>query len=639
MRVASKASGLWASLLMSLFAPALVLATATVALAEPRYALVIGNSGYKSARLPNPKNDAKLIARTLQQLGFKVTKLIDVDQRAMKKAMLAFSRRLRKSDAIGLFYYAGHAVQVDGENYLIPIGANIIDESEVPVEGLSLNQMFKTMERAESRVNIAILDACRDNPFATGSRSLTRGLAPVLAPTGSFIGFATAPGQVAYDGAGSNSPYSGALAEAMLHPGITIEEVFRRTRRKVLAATGGKQTPWESTSLTGPFFFKQKPATLEANKPKVGSPAAVLSPQQLSEWKAWRHLQGEKTLAGYEAFIKAHPGGMFEELARVKLANLEAGRGDDGQTEAARNSSEAAGEEDADNLAGWAVSHWLAPAQEKVLTAKERAAVVIDLADAALRKKDYTKALELYAEAAKLGAPVAMYNLAKLYDGGRGVTRSLKLSASWYRAAADLGHARSMSALGNMYEFGEGVDKDLANALRFYQMAAEAGDPNGMTSLAFLYSVGKGVARDHKLARKWYRVASEKGNARAMFNLALMEIRGEGGSVDYSDAARWLKKAVAKGHSGAMRQLASLYEAGKGVVKMPRKSADLLLRSYKAGNTDTRNDLFVRPETWSRATRRLVQKGLRRKGVYRGPTNGVIGRLTRKALLTYSAKK
>lgn len=627
-----------------------LLCGARPAQAEPRFALVIGNSNYQVGRLANPKNDARLIASTLHQLGFRVTTLIDATQSRMKRAMLTFSRKLRNSDAIGLFYYAGHGVQVDGENYLIPVDANIVDESEVPVEGLSLNQLFKTMKRGAARVNIAILDACRNNPFASAARGGKNGLAPVLAPSGSFIAFATAPGKLAYDGKDGNSPYSKALAAAMLSPGITIEEVFRRTRRAVLAATKGRQTPWENTSLTGEFFFKQKPAALEANRPLSGGSAAggaggavaaVLSPRQLAELKAWRRLQQNKSDAGYRAFIKDYPDGLFVELARIKLAHgkLASLNGDSGGAEARGNPSAGF---DADQNSRWttylpALAHAgndTGPAARKI-----RAAGLVQQADAALAGKDFAKAVQLYRQAAKLAAPEAMYHLAKLYDKGHGVRRSLELSASWYRAAAEQGHAPSMAALGNMYEFGDGVERSLAEALRYYKMAADRGHGNGMTSLAFLYATGKGVARDRALARHWYRAGAEKGNTRAMFNLALMEIRGEGGAVDFDDAAQWLKSAVAKGHSGAMRQLAALYELGRGVRRAPWKSAQLLLRSLKEGNADTRNDLFVRPETWSRATRRQVQRGLRRKGVYRGPATGYIGRRTRKALRTYIAKK
>ena len=582
------------------------------ALAEQRFALVIGNSGYRAQRLSNPQNDATLMARTLQDLGFKVTKLIDADQRTMQRAMLRFSRQLRNSDAVGLFYYAGHGVQVDGVNYLIPIGAMIEDESEIPVEGLSLNQMFRTMERAANRINIAILDACRNNPYASTVRGGTPGLAPVLAPSGSFIAYATAPGKVAYDGKGKNSPYTKALVEALRNPGIAIEEVFRRTRRKVLALTKGKQTPWESSSLTGVFYFKQKPANLEENARRAGELASGLTTLQLQEVIAWRKVQNTKDAAQYRRFIEDFPNGMFAELAQIKLKALAGGNG-------ASWTGAVAGNADHET--------------------RTRALRLVSAANAALKKNDLVQAVKNYRLAASLGTAEAMYRLGQLYDKGRGVPRSLEISATWYQAGAELGHAPSMSALGNMHEFGEGVPRNLAAALRLYQMAAEKGDANGMTSLAFLYATGKGVARDAKLARKWYLAGARGGNKRAMFNLALMQIRGQGGRISYDEAARWLTRAVALGHSGAMRQLAALHEEGKGVRKAPQLASKLLLRSFQAGNADARTDLLVRPETWSRATRRFVQKDLRRRGVYKGRTNGIFGKRTKNALLALMDKK
>ena len=594
----------------------LVILHAPLARAEQRFALVIGNSGYRTQRLANPKNDANLMAATLTSLGFKVSKLIDADLRAMRRAMLKFSRQLRVSDAVGLFYYAGHGVQLDGVNYLIPIGASIEDESEIPVEGLSLNHMLRTMERAPNRINIAILDACRNNPYAATVRGGTQGLAAVLAPSGSFIAYATAPGKVAYDGKGGNSPYTKALAEALRNPGIVIEEVFRRTRRKVLAATDGKQTPWESSSLTGEFYFKLKPPALEENERRKGELAARLTPLQLLEMIAWRKVLEKKTAESYRGFIENFPAGMFAELARIKLASLsmaeDGGRWAGEVNTAARDTG---GERSA------------------------RLATLLQKADAALAANDLTVAVKIYREAAGLGSAEAMYQLGKLYDKGRGVPRSLEVAANWYRASAERGFARAMSALGNMHEFGEGVPRSLAHALRLYQSAAEQGDANGMTSLAFLYATGKGVARDRKLARKWYLAGAQKGNRRAMFNLALMQIRGEGGKISYEEAAGWLKKAADKGHSGAMRQLAALYEEGKGVPRAPQTASKLLLASFQAGNRDARTDLLVRPETWSRATRRQVQMALRRRGIYSGRPNGVFGKRTKKALLSLMGKK
>ncbi len=221
-----------------------------------RIALVIGNSDYHHIRrLANTRSDADLMARTLERAGFKVTRLFDVEQNAMKQAMLEFGRELRGGAEASLFYYAGHGVQVDGQNYLIPVEAAIQDETEIAIQAIEVNSFLQTMESSPSQIKIVVLDACRDNPFDASFRNLTRGLASVDAPRGTYIAYSTAPGKVAYDGGGSNSPYTAALAEFILTPGLKLEDVFKRTRMKVLNSTHDRQLPWETSSLVGDFYF------------------------------------------------------------------------------------------------------------------------------------------------------------------------------------------------------------------------------------------------------------------------------------------------------------------------------------------------------------------------------------------------
>src|SRR3954469_19809372 len=194
-------------------------AAAHSAAAETRLALVIGNGNYGTGigQLANPPSDARLVTKALQSAGFGVTTVIDADQKMMKRAFAEFGQALADAgkDAVGLFYYAGHGVQVDGINYLIPAGAEIHSQVDVEGEAVDANWVLKQMEFAGNRMNIIILDACRNNPLPVGKRSLENGLARMDAPTGSFIAYSTAPGAVALDGAGSNSPYSQALAAAI----------------------------------------------------------------------------------------------------------------------------------------------------------------------------------------------------------------------------------------------------------------------------------------------------------------------------------------------------------------------------------------------------------------------------------------
>ncbi len=241
-----------------LVAAAALLIAAGDAGASQRMALIVGNGGYENVSpLTNPPNDARLMASVLEKAGFDVELLVDADQTEMKAGIVRFGRKLRAfgRDAIGLFYYAGHGVQSHGKNYLVPVGTDIIDEADLDVFGVDAGWVLRQMESAENATNIVILDACRNNPFKSQFRSADRGLARIEAPTGSFVAYATAPGDTASDGDSANSPYTAALANHIAQPGLPIENVFKQVRIDVLEQTAGRQTPWDSSSLVEDFYF------------------------------------------------------------------------------------------------------------------------------------------------------------------------------------------------------------------------------------------------------------------------------------------------------------------------------------------------------------------------------------------------
>ncbi|MEO1054444.1 MAG: caspase family protein [Bacteroidota bacterium] len=224
---------------------------------EKRIALVIGNADYRNGgELKNPLNDARAMAKTLRQLGFEVMTAENTSQADMKKAIDQFGRRMEGYD-IGLFYYAGHGIQSKGKNYMIPIEADLQNEQQVEYDCIAADRVLAFMDHAGSRVNIIILDACRNNPFERSwSRSGSgNGLAFMNAPTGSIIAYATSPGNTASDGDGQNGLYTEALLKHMKSPGLTIEQVFKKVRGEVEQRSGSQQTPWESTSLKGDFYF------------------------------------------------------------------------------------------------------------------------------------------------------------------------------------------------------------------------------------------------------------------------------------------------------------------------------------------------------------------------------------------------
>ena len=227
---------------------------------EKRLALIIGNAIYEgSNKLANPVNDAGDMATALKNLGFDVLQFTNLDSKAMRQAINSFGEKLRDYQ-VGLFYYAGHGVQNNGVNYLVPIDAQPESKNEIEYECIDANRILTKMEDAHTRTNIVVLDACRNNPL---DRSWSRGggdngLATMDAPIGSVIAYATAPGKTAADGNGRNGLYTASLLKALQTPNQTIIQLFQQVRADVIKQSNSKQLPWESTSLTGDFYFQRK---------------------------------------------------------------------------------------------------------------------------------------------------------------------------------------------------------------------------------------------------------------------------------------------------------------------------------------------------------------------------------------------
>src|SRR2546423_1412044 len=252
----------------------LALTLAAPAVAEKRVALVIGNSAYQNVtRLDNPRNDAGLMAETLGALGFALIggrAQLDLDKPAMDLAVQNFGRLVQGAD-VALFYYAGHGVQVSGANYLVPVGANPTREADVDFQMTDVNLVLRQMQGSGTRLNMVILDACRNNPFgARGLRSSDGGLAQMRAPEGTLISYATQPGNVAQDGSDGHSPYTKALAGTIKQAGLDIFQTFNQVGLAVKRQTGGSQQPWVSSSpIDGTFYFV--PPEVSAS-PQIAAP-------------------------------------------------------------------------------------------------------------------------------------------------------------------------------------------------------------------------------------------------------------------------------------------------------------------------------------------------------------------------------
>jgi formylglycine-generating enzyme required for sulfatase activity len=290
---------------------------------EQKVALVIGNGAYETTPLRNPINDARAVANVLRATGFDVTERQNLSQKEMKQEIQSFGQKLLRG-GVGLFYYAGHGMQVNGRNYLIPVGAKIEHEKQVEYEAVDAGSILGEMEHARNRMNIVILDACRDNPFGRSFRSVAQGLASLDAPSGTIIAYATAPGSVAADGEGENGTYTSALVKYMQAPGLKIEDVFKHVRTSVRQETEGKQIPWESSSLEGDFYFMAPPAAAAAAQVVQQEPAAPVQHASNSDGvarsaaKTWK-----EPITGME-FVWI-PGGCFH----MGSPEIETGRDSD----------------------------------------------------------------------------------------------------------------------------------------------------------------------------------------------------------------------------------------------------------------------------------------------------------------------
>jgi len=287
-------------------------------LAERRVALVIGNAGYKTSPLKNPLNDSRDMGKALRGLGFEVIERQNLSREGFSSVVREFGDKLRGA-SVGLFYFAGHGVQVKGRNFLVPVDADIAREDEVPYRSFEVNEVLDKMDSARTPVNLVVLDACRNNPFARSFKTSQIGLAQMDAPTGTLIAFATAPGSVAQDGeAGANGLYTGALLKHIGTPGMAVEQMFKRVRVDVVAGSKNSQVPWESSSLSRDFSFALGAAAAAA---PAANPAAAFAATELAlELAFWDAVKDSRSAADYKAYLEQYPQGRFAALARLRAA-------------------------------------------------------------------------------------------------------------------------------------------------------------------------------------------------------------------------------------------------------------------------------------------------------------------------------
>jgi hypothetical protein len=308
-----------------------IAASSSAALAESRVALVIGESAYHAVTpLPNPANDAKAMSQLLRDAGFEVTSAADLSQKEMNEQVGDFAAKIaaKGPDTVALVFYAGHGMQIDGENYLVPVDVDPKRETDIPLQAVRLNDVLNTLNSVPSKMRILLLDACRNNPFPAINKTAGHGLALINTKTGipgTFLSYSTSPGSEAEDGNGADSPYTTALLSAAREPGVPIEQAFKRVRVDVNKVTEGRQTPWDSSSLTEDFRFIATTGVEAAN----AGPKPATVKRSTEEWR--NELQGKPvevaheiviadgTTESYEAFVTLFTEGPFAVETREWL--------------------------------------------------------------------------------------------------------------------------------------------------------------------------------------------------------------------------------------------------------------------------------------------------------------------------------
>jgi uncharacterized caspase-like protein/uncharacterized protein YdaT len=474
--------------------------------AETRVALVIGNGDYVHAdSLPNPPNDASDVAESLKRLSFSVTKVLNGSYGDLRQAIRAFNVQVQGAD-IGLIYYAGHGMELGGENWLIPVDADLKTDLDLANEAVNLKTLMQSVSRAGG-LGLIILDACRDNPFATKmvrsklTRSVERGFARVEPTTNVLVAYAAKDGTTAKDGDRRNSPYTAALLRNLEIPGIEISYVFRNVRDEVMASTKRAQQPFVYGSLSSKaIYLNQAPSPPPA--PAIG-PQAVIKP---ADEAIWLTIKGSTDPQLLQSFLSKFPASAHEAEARLRLEGLQFAKDCDRLAGAniERDRARSVAVVQRDDTKSDAATHACEQAMQRF---PDVARFAFQAGRAAEARKAYSTARGLYEKASAIGSSLAMVRLGLLYGEGTALPVDYAQARQWYERAASQNIPSAMLRLGMMYEIGRGVERDYGEARRWYEKAANLGDWPAMMSIGRLYERGLGVPKSAAEARAWYRKA------------------------------------------------------------------------------------------------------------------------------------
>ena len=448
---------------------------ATPAWAGKRVALIIANARYAAGpQLRTPPADAALMQQSLRRAGFDNPVLVaDATKQQMEEALRAFGRSADGAD-IALIYFAGHGVEVGGQNYLIPTDARLLQDRDADLEAVRLESVRAIV--AHARLRLIILDACRDNPFLATmtrtfrTRGFSRGFADIEEADGEAVFYSTAAGAVADDGNGTNSPFAAALAQRITQPGLELSDMLKKVRGDVMRSTGSVQRPfWYGSYPDDAFYFVPAPVVV----------APTLAGPQI-EALVWQGALAANSNEGFADYLSRYPDGIFVGQARANIRRSQT------------------------------------PPAPAVTTAvpSQAGGMAQPVADAMAKGdryfqgegvgRDYAQAAIWYRRAADAGDRQGMERLATMYRMGWGVPQDYGQDVQWCRRAVEKGSLDCMYVVGSAYLEGRGATKDPAQAAIWYRRAAERGYRGAMTAYASLLEQGLGVSRDPRAAAQWY---------------------------------------------------------------------------------------------------------------------------------------
>ncbi len=606
---------------------------AVAAWAETRVALVIGNSNYENVgALDNPVNDASDLAVALEGLGFDVFLGLDLTHAEMTGLAETFSQAGTNAD-VSLFFYAGHGFQVSGENYLVPVDAQIASAEDILTQTVPMAGITRLLEKSGG-LRLVFLDACRDNPFGGSDvgAQLSSGLARMGDAADFLVSYATQPDNVAYDGTGRNSFFTEALLSHIYTPGQDVGDLMISVRKDVLAATGGRQIPWENSSLTRQFRFDTSPVTaseetllyqvaVSADDPQlmqlyvdrypqgahVGDVVAYLETadavgtrtrkltvgdRDAQAERLWQLAQRSRMRPLLEFYLEQYPQGAHAAQAKRLIRSIP----------------------DKEDTTPGGICERLAT-HPNDRTAKQPGVPFSQL------KRNAISAIQACSAAAAQSPDLPHYValLARATIAAGDVERAVQL----YHQAAERGDLRAMVSLAQLYHTGTGVARDPSRALALNERAADAGSLDAMINLAVELFEGVGIATDRDRAISLLKRAAEQGSAKATFNLGVL---AQDGVTDTPDRALdYFKRAAREGEVEGYRAAAILLDEGRGVPRNPEMAADMLLRGAAEDNGLIVEQLTQNTREWSPQTIRAVQSRLKAAGVYASAIDGLPG--------------